>query len=214
MRIPKKHFFILLSGLMLAITAWGQSKEEKEIRKVYQAYDYAVKAKMAGDALAHVTESTLGYYDFALMKAQNSSREVLSQSGIMEKIEVLKIRQGYTPEQMGTVTGKEIFEQRVREGLSAREHLPFENLGSIKVDGELATAEILDKGKPSGYFLQFQREDGDWKVDLVSLFSVSASMLDMMLSAQSMTHDQYLQRLIPMTTGKQLTEADWQPAGR
>lgn len=210
----KKLFIFILLALVLVAPAWGQGKEEKEIRKMYEDYDKAVTLKNAEKALEYVTESSVGYFDFALMLAQNASREDLSRLGIMEKIEVLRIRQEYTAEQIAQETGRNLLAKHIEAGLTVREHLPVEDLGAIKVDGELATAEILADGKASGYLLQFQREDGVWKVDLVSLFSMSGSLLDMMLAAQSMTHDQYLQRLIPMTTGRQLKESDWQPVAR
>lgn len=82
-------------------------------------------------------------------------------------------------------------------------------LGSAQVpfgDGQFA-----HHGEPASFSFRFFQEDGDWKIDLTSIFPLSNTAFQNMVAESGEQEDAYLLSLLTMLIGQEPGPEVWQP---
>lgn len=158
--------------------------EQAEVRKLLEAYKAAIYANDGPAAAALASKRTLDYFDEARKLALYASRAELKEKPLFDQMMVLILRARLPVADVEASDGKTLFARGVSEGWTGAVARNFD-AGPIAIDGD--TAVIMSQPKPwlkgeqdKGF--RAYREDGHWKLDVISVASLAVVRMDAQLA--------------------------------
>lgn len=202
---------LLLPILFVACSDSGPEDDVVEIRACYDNYFAALKAGEGDKAAELVDSNTLSHFDRMLDLARTADSTTLSALDAMDKLTILSMRMQIPAEQMRNMDARSALARSVSDGMMANEGPEGLTLGTVKVEGDKATAPLKMYGFPTPANFSFQREDGAWRIDLTSLFDLSRKAFSQM-GGDGAGGNATLLKLLEENTGSAVPEGIWNPA--
>lgn len=185
---------------------------ENQVRQAYDHYKNKVIEGNGDEVLRCVSSNTIRYYSSLLQMANNADSLQLESADLLVKFSVLAIRHSLNWAMLRAMNGERLFKYAIENGLIGRETNKTE-IGAIKIMNENnAKAELIIKGKSTGIYTDFIKEQGVWKVDLISLLKANELGLKKMIQKQKMTENQSIMFILKHTFGSEPGPEVWQPA--
>ena len=195
-----------------------QAQDDLSEHPVYLAFsDYrsAIIQADAESALRAVDSSTLQYYSEMLNHALNSDEATVRGLSIMDLLMVMSIRHRLTPEQVKGMDASSLFKYGVANGWTGKESVIGLDVVHVEVDGQTATATFTSNGAESPVPFQFDKEGGQWKIDLTSIMGASGSAFSQMAEQQGITDVELVSMLLGMVSGEEVdAESIWIPVNQ
>lgn len=161
-------FIMLLFCLFCFVgTIRAQSDNETAIRNTFRDFNEKIEAQKGQEAVQYLDSKTIAYYDKILENARTADSNKVSQLPLMNKMLVLALRNNLSRQEIDSFTGKSFFAYSIDHKTTNY----GKELGEIEIDGNQAKAK-LPQMKTSDGFIVLNKEDGIWKVDLTSFFSM------------------------------------------
>ena len=199
--------FLLVSGQF----ACGQENDVQLVKKSFDQYKSAILNDKGEEASEYVDSRTIRYYSniLDLVKTADSSKvETLS---ILDKVMVLMIRHVASKEEILEFDGKSLFVYAIDNGMVGKDGVSGGSIGEVTVNKDFAKGEFVVNGEKSPVFLHFYKEDGQWKVDLTSLFAASAEAFKAMIDESGQEENETLFYIMELLTGRKPAPEIWQP---
>ncbi|MBK8491067.1 MAG: hypothetical protein IPL49_09290 [Saprospirales bacterium] len=187
-----------------------QKAEKEKISALFEKYNEALLQDNGEEAVNYVDSRTLKYYSEALEKVIHADRAAIEAMSFLDKLMVLIIRHKATREEILSFTGRSLFVYAVDEGMAGKNSIPNNSLGRIKVVGDFANARALSRGRRTPVHYHFYKEDGEWKIDLTSVFPVSGLAFKKLVEKSGQEENAFLFMLLEMVTGKKPGEEIWE----
>ncbi len=172
----------LLALLLLASCGESRNKQRADVRKSFRQFSKAFFARDAGTAASYLSQRTFTYYDRIIPLACNEDDAGLSTLPPLELFSCLALRHHYPPEKL-----KELDSLKLLLDSFDRMAFPagaphFLDIGSVRITtpGEEASAAVfLAPGEwHEDVLVTFRRENGEWKMDLTSVFDALAGKIE------------------------------------
>ena len=177
-----RHCSALLALLLLSSCGESRNKQRIEVRQVFHKFREAFFARDAETAAGYLSQQTFDYYERVIPLACNEDDAGLSRLPPLELFSCLVLRHRYPGEQLRTLDSHQLVLDSF-DGMVFPAGAPhFLDIGSIRIitPGEEAAASVL---LPPGEWhedvrVTFHREDGEWRMDLTSVFDALSRKIE------------------------------------
>ncbi|MCH2063388.1 MAG: hypothetical protein MK194_06650 [Roseibacillus sp.] len=187
-----RHLAILLALLLLASCGESRNKQRADVRKSFRQFSKAFFDRDAGTAAGYLSQRTFAYYDDRVIPlACNEDDAGLSTLPPLDLFSCLALRHRYPPEQLRELDSLKLVLDSFERMVFPAGAPHFLDIGTIRITtpGEEATASVLlAPGEwHEDILVTFRRENGEWKMDLTSVFDALARKIEPHLHDSSLS---------------------------
>ena len=185
--------------------------QNSDVKEAFYKYKESILNQQGELAASMVNQKTLFYYDDVLEASKNGDSLSIENEGFFKKFMVLSVRHRLRAEELFSMTGKTLFEHGVNQGWIGKESVQGIETGTIEEDGKNAMVQMFQNGKEVPYFFQFEKENGQWQLDLTSIMETSEVALKEYLKENNLNENQFILQILEMVTGSAPDNAVWHP---
>lgn len=201
---------LLINILILnVLLAHAQNTDERLIRKSFDNYKTSILNDQGVEAVKYVDSRTICYYSEMLFKTKYADSSSVSSLGIMDKLMVFSIRHRANKRDILSFNGKDLLVFAIKEGMVGKSSVANNTIGDIKIDGKFAKGQLIADGQKTPFYFHFYKEDGIWKMDITSLLPIGEAAFRSMQQSSGMNENEYLFKLLEITTGKKPGRDIW-----
>ena len=186
---------------------------EKEIRDCFARYKEAIMNGRGKEAAEYVDQATIEWYRQSLEWAKSAKRHEVEAMPFMDKMQVLMIRSRIPKEKVLSMSGKEFFIYGVDSGMVSKDSV--EKIGGVSkvssIHENFAKTKMLHDGKEAPFGFSFTFEEGQWKLNIPSVFLIASQAIKTVVKEMEMTEDQFIFSSLEHATGKKPTDSLWEP---
>lgn len=187
------------------------SRIEKEINSAYENYKRSFANGNGLETANLVCKNTMVYYNSLHDLVLRADSNKLALSGLFERFTVLAIRQTVDWGRLRAMSGNDLFAYAVENGMIGK-NVAYTNIGNIVLkNNNLARAELIVGGKPTQKYINFYREDGRWRVDLLEMLTENGKSLKKMIEQPGVNESESLVLFFEKTFGKAPAHELWLP---
>jgi len=190
-----------------------ESIDQQAVRQIFSAYKYALLNDLGAEAADLVSEKTLRHYDQLRQLALAGDANELKELPSFNRLVVLAIRHNVAAPALRKMQGKDIFAYGVKNQWVAKDSVaPFE-MGNINIYGNYASGDISITGSTTTSQLEFRKENGVWRLNLMPLLDrVSRDRSAQLNSYQD--ENKAILGIIEQMSGRKVDAGIWTPPGR
>ena len=201
---------LLLPFLFVACSDSGPKDDVADIRACFDNYFAALKAGDGNMAASLVDNNTLKHFDHMLELARSADSATVSGLDAMDQMTVLSMRMQVPAEELRSLDARDAVARSVSKGMMADGGPEGLGLGDVTVEGDKASAPLKMYGFPTPAKFSFQREEGQWHIDLTSLFDLSRQAFGQMASGGE-EGNAMLMQMLEENTGMAVPASVWHP---
>ena len=205
-----KNFGVLLLLLSAQLT-YGQKSEEKLVKKSFDNYKSAILNDKGEEAVMYVDSRTIKYYSDILEHVKTADSAKVETLSILDKLMVFSFRHRTSKNDILSFDGKSLLVYAIKSGMVGKNGIANNSIGEVIIESEFAKGEFLANGQKAPLYFHFYKEEGQWKIDLTSLFPVSTMVIKKMADEKGGNKNDYLFLLLEIITGKKPGTEIWQP---
>ena len=200
---------VLTVWCVFAGAASAQTDDVSAIQHAFWNYRAAISARDGERAQRAVTGATLEQYDrlrdLALHATEVESRAL----PLFEKLMVLNFRLRLTASELQSMSGAILFKRGVEAGWMGDSVAVNSDVASIRVDGSDAAGVLVSGGQPTTIEIEFRREQGDWRFDLMAVGPVISSTIQKSLEQAGIAEDEYALEALTEQNGERPPPSVW-----
>ena len=201
---------LFLALIVLTSVAYGQKKQEKKVRKAFEGYKTAILNDKGEKAVDFVDSRTVSYYGRMAEQTRTADSLTLESMNILDKLMVFSIRQRATREEILSFDGRGLLIYAIESGMVGKNSVAGNTIGEVEVDADFAKGQFIANGKPAPFYFHFYKEDGQWKVDLTSLFPIATTAFTTVAQQSGKGENEFLFGLLELANGKRPGREVWQ----
>ena len=123
----------------------------------------------------------------------------------------LNLRHNIDGHQIEAMTAKDLFAYGVKEEWISKDTVAPYELGTVNVYGNYASAVVLYIGQTTDNMLEFLKEDGAWRINLVPLLNKADQNFSTYLNQYNANYDDVIVNIIESTSGRKVNGNIWEP---
>lgn len=191
----------------------NESVDQQAVREIFSAYKYALLNDLGSEAADLISEKTLRHYDQLRQLALTGEANELKELPSFNRLVVLAIRHNVAAPILRKMQGKDIFAYGVKNQWVAKDSVaPFE-LGNITIYGNYAGGDISLSGTPTSSQLEFRKENGVWRLNLMPLLERVGRERSAQLNSQQ-DENKAILGIIEQMSGRKVDASIWTLPGR
>lgn len=179
----------------------AKADESQAVRAAYAKYTEAAQAKDGATAVTAVASPVFDYFETARKHALTATEEQLAREKLSTRVIVYGLRGGADPAVLRTGTPQDVVKGAIDKGLVSQQSISNIELGDVKVSGDTADVEVIDRGKKAPFGLRFVREDGAWKFDMIPVIELADVVFLSLAQEKNLTPEQLLEQVLVSTHG-------------
>lgn len=206
---------IKLIGFLIILLSvqdtFGQKSEEKLVKKSFENYKTAILNDRGNEAVLYVDIRTIKYYSDILDLVKTADSAIIETLSILDKLMVFSIRHRTSKEDILSFDGKSLLVYAIKSGMVGKNSVANNSIGDVIIDSDFAKGQFIANGQKAPFYFHFYKEEGQWKVDLTSLFPVSTVAIKKMAEDSEQSENEYLFYLLEIITGEKPGAEIWRP---
>jgi len=203
--------FLVVAAAAGTSGAAAQPTERAAIAASLAAYQAALSAGRGTEAAEQVSSDTVAYYEHIREQALHGSEQAVRADSLFDRINILTMRHYMGAAELESLDGRGLIARAIDLGLVDKNSTGALELGEVEVTGDEATAVYLYRGQPTPYRLHFVREEGRWRVDLLSFMRIGEPALKAVADKAGVPEDQFILDLLQQVSGRAPADDIWQP---
>jgi len=201
----------ILVLLIVGQLAYGQKSEEKLVRKVFENYKTAILNDKGEEAVKFVDSRTIKYYSDMLELVKTADSTKIETLSILDKVMVFSVRHRTSKEDILSFDGKSLLIYAIKSGMVGKSSVANVSIGEVIINEDFAKGQFIVSGQKTPFYFHFYKEDEQWKIDLTSIFPVSAMVFKKMVDESGQDQNEYIFSLLEVITGKKPGSEIWKP---
>lgn len=197
--------------LLLILVFSCQAQDDKQVQKTFKAYKSAILNGNGKEAASYVDSHTINYYARMLDITRHADSAQVDTMSILDKIIILTLRAKVKKEQLHEMDGKSLIVYAINTGMIGKNTVNNFAIDHISVNKNFAQAQMMAQGQPIPMYMHFYKENGQWRVDLTSLFKTFSEAMAQLIEESGQTENEFLVKMLEASTGKTLDRKLWQP---
>ena len=203
----KKFFYILIISLFQCCSS--SRTDSEKIKECFEKYKKAIVNQDGKIGIECVDSKTIAYYDNMIKKIRTSDSIEVEKETPYNKLTILKVRQSAKKESLLTMNGKDLLSYLITQGKAGSSTISEQEIDSIKIENNDATAERFVNGKRTPFAYAFYKEQNEWKLYMAGLIPVHNSGLKYSISQSGLSENEYILKFIEQTSGSKPTNDIW-----
>lgn len=198
-------------------TAVSASKadDEQAIRKAFEDYRAALRAKDGEAAVKVVSDRMLSLYLEFKEMALTMPEDGVRQLGASTSLVVYTLRAEFGAAELRGMTSADVVAESVSRGLVSQRSVEVVELDTVTVAGDTAKASMMSsRGGSERLEMPFYREFGSWKFDGLALLPLADEALATLAEQQGVTVEQVVDRTLTALYGAERLPELKQPLER
>ncbi|MEU7531641.1 hypothetical protein AB0A74_38320 [Saccharothrix sp. NPDC042600] len=192
------------SAATTTTTTVDRAAEQEAVRKAFEDYRTALRAKDGKAAVKVVSDEVLSWYVEMKELALKATPERLGRLGFSTHVLVYGIRAQFGAADLRAMSSADILAATVDKGLLDADTLEKVELGTIVVEGETARAQFTTRdGAATGLTLPFHKEFGLWKFDYLPLLFLGQRMVESQAERDGLTVEEVVDLTLVATYGQE-----------
>ena len=192
-----------------ATAAIEAKNEVTKIKQCFANYKSSILNNKGEEAVEYVDSRTIKYYQNILDKTKMADSTEINSMNIMDKFMVFSIRHRTAKEDILKFDGKQLLVYAIQEGMVGKNSVANNEIGDVEVDENFGKGQLIANGTPAPMYFHFYKEEGNWKIDLTSIFPVATQAFQKMAEESGEEENEYLFMLLEMITGNKPTNEIW-----
>ena len=184
--------------------------EQGAVKATFKAYQTALVERDGAGAAAIVDRGTIDYYQRMRDLAVSGKAEQVKRLALLDKLMVVRMRHQIPLTKLKAMDGKAALAFGVTQGWIGSDVAKVE-AGPVEVDGARASVAFVVDGKPTPLKLGMWRENGVWRVDLISLFRISGAAFRQRQQESGKSEDDFVRMLVGQLAGKPVRATIFNP---
>jgi len=201
---------VLVLALLLPVPALGQSDAEA-VRSVFASYRSAILAGHGAEAAGLLSQSTYDYYEELRRLALAGDAETVKAQSLVNRFQILLLRLRVPTDQLASLSSRELIARAVDEEWLGKVRTLELEPGDVLADGDVATLGIAVPGGGATPGFRFQREAGQWRLDLRPTLQVSNVALQMTARQRGLDENAFVFSLLESLIGRKVGAEAWVP---
>jgi hypothetical protein len=197
-------FLFILTNLVVA-----QENEVGLIRKNFDSYKTLLYNGNGGEAANLVDSHTIKYYGDIIELVRNADSLKVESLSLWDKIMVLTVRQRVSKENILNFDGKALLIHAINNGMIDKNSVLRFTIGDVTVDNNSAKGQLIFNGTGTPYFLNFYKENGQWKYDLTTSFPIFIPALQKL--EKELGERGFIDGMLRAIPGNKLSQNVWRP---
>jgi hypothetical protein len=181
------------------------------VHKTFNAYKDAILHNNGSEAVKQVDRQTIDYYSKVAHWTRHADSLELEALNTFDKFMVLTLRLKASPEEIRGFDGTGLFVYGVDHDLVSKEQAREIELGDITIDDDRAQAVMLLRGEATPMRWDFVKEDGRWKLQMLSIIDQAEPALAAQISQSGMTENEFLLGALRVAYGDTVADGLWRP---
>lgn len=198
--------------LLLAVhVSHGQRRQEKGVKKSFDAYKSALLKDKGEEAVKYVDSRTIQYYGNMLEHVKNADSSTVETLSILDKLMVLAIRHRTSKSDILSFEGTSLLVYAITSGMVGKNSVANNSIGEVLIEQDFAKAQLIANGQKAPFYFHFYNEDDLWKIDLTALFPISTVAFQKMADDSGENENDFLFAILENITGNKPGPEIWQP---
>lgn len=197
--------------LFIQFFTFCQQQDDSLVVKAFTQYKQAILNDQGEKAVDYVDTKTIQYYSKVLDWVKNADSASVEKFNILDKLMVLSVRHRTSREDIHKFDGKELLVYAIKSGMVGKSSVMTISIGEVKINGNSAKGQIVSNGQKSPYNFEFNLENNQWKVDLTSIFDISAPAFKRLIQIGGDSENDYLMSVLEMVSNKKPDSSIWKP---
>jgi hypothetical protein len=189
----------------------AQDIEVLSIKHTFDRYKSAILNDSGNKAIQYVDSKTIAYYGRILDLVKTADSTKIETLSIMDKFMVFTLRQSVPNRFIKGFDAKALFSYAVMSGMVGKSSVSNQSISEVTINGNTARGQVMSGDKNTTLFHQFNKEDGQWKIDLTYLFPITNNALIELAKNSGLSQNEYLFAIIQKTTGEAIKSDIWKP---
>lgn len=170
--------------------------ESPAVTTAFETYTKAALAKDGATAVSVVATPVFAYFEDIRKLALTGTEQELAAGKLSTRVTVYTMRGGLDAATLRTGSAQDVVKSSIDKGLVGEQGISNLELGKITVTGDTASAEVTSRGQKAPFGLQFVREDGKWKFDMMPVMEMADAALAGLAKEKNLTPDQLVEQLL------------------
>lgn len=166
------------------------------IRSMFREFRTAVVQRSGNEAAQFVSAETVERYqqfrDWALSAEENA----LAERSLFEQVEILKLRQLSSRDQLESASGREVIALLIDAGQLSTPFIHDGTLADPVFQDGRCYVQVFDSSGPAKEKLTFFEEEQGWKIDLPSMEFVTESIYRRIMEVQNLSASQTVEAVL------------------
>lgn len=202
---------LAIAALLLLLPLSAAASPEA-VERAFQDYKAAILGSDGTTASELVTQASRDLYRRYADEALTLDRPELGRLHVADRITVMMLRHSLGRTDLENMSGGEIVAYAVNHGWIGKEGAANLRLGNYEVDGDYAAGTVLGPdGQPSPFKMQFQREEGAWRLDLVEMLNMSRMVIGYSIEQTGLSEDDFIMLMLEFSSGRKPGPEIWSP---
>jgi len=204
-----KLFNLLIPVMILSTACGDQEKEDKLVKLTFDNYKSAILNDKGEEAVEYVDSRTIKYYDDIIDLVKTADSAKVNSLSLLDKVMVFSVRHRTSKEEILSFDGKRLFVYAIKSGMVGKNSVSNNSIGEVTIDKDFAKGQFIANGQKTPFYFHFYKENGQWKIDLTSVFSISTVAFEKMVADSELGENEYLFSLLEMMTGRKPGQEIW-----
>lgn len=186
---------------------------EKQVEQTFYAVLKALKKYESSTVLTLADQNTWSYFSDLKNLALTADREVIEKLKPIDRFQVLALRHIKNREELAEITEEGLFRQAVLQGWFFVGDKPEVRIDYIDImpGGNEAMADIIVNSMIPDERLEFSREKGLWKMNLLQLLPRQEEKILMTLHQKGQSEEEFFWNFLQQETGRKPSPDIWDP---
>jgi hypothetical protein len=181
------------------------------VRQAFNNYKTAILNDDPQKALNAVDSRTKKYYSEILHNVKSADSSAISNLPLIDKLTILVLRAKATKEEILEMKENDAFIFAIKKGMVGKDGVANNTIGHVIIDSNFAKAEFIAEGKETSYFFHFYKEEGEWKLDITSLFPLSNLAFKQMIDESKKDENTFLFEILNAISERKISSDIWNP---
>lgn len=191
-------------------TSCAKNKEEKKVRAAFDGYKSAILNDKGEEAVKFLDSRTVQYYENMLDFAKNADKDQVNSLSFFDRMMVLFVRYRVSKEDILSFNGEKLLIYSIESGMVSKSSVVNGSIGKISIADDFAKGQLHDDQGALPLYYHFYKEDGQWKLDLTSSFTVAEAALKQVIKESGMEENEYIFAALEVLTGKKPGKEIWE----
>ncbi len=204
----KLVFSLLILSHSIVSIAQSQSEEEK-VKQTFNSYKKAILSDKGNEAVNYIDSKTLNYYNSTLTKVKNADSLALINMNRLDRFTVLAFRYKASKEEILGFNARSLLVYAINSGMVGKNSVTNNTIGPVNINGNTATGQLMVNDNATPFQLRFNKESGQWKVDITSAFPIAEAAFENMMKNSTMDENMFLMMILSMMSGDKPKNNIW-----